>query len=162
MIKVIPNYNFMPLHNIWCNLYITGYKQSNYLIEKFMWNILPIFRGSYMTDHSRFREYFLASVLNFSFKSRLDSSPCKESFEGNPPSWMLVRWVQMKELTKVKKTIKFSWIIYIYIYMVNIFLGHNEDNFFLFLPELSLTYAVNIFKRRFIIKKASYLWTMCI
>ena len=40
------------------------------------------------------------------------------------------------------------------------FLGHNEDNFFLkFLPELSLTYAVNFFKGRFIVKKASYMCT---
>ena len=42
------------------------------------------------------------------------------------------------------------------------FLGHNEDNFLKFWPELSLSYAVNFFKGRFIIKKASYLCTMCI
>ena len=42
------------------------------------------------------------------------------------------------------------------------FLGHNEDNFLKFWPELLLTYAVNFFKGRFIIKKASYLCTMCI
>ena len=45
---------------------------------------------------------------------------------------------------------------------MDIFLGHNEDNFLKFWPELSLTYAVNFFKGRFIIKKASYLCTMCI
>ena len=42
------------------------------------------------------------------------------------------------------------------------FLGHNEDNFLKFWPELSLTYAVNFFKGRFIIEKASYLCTTCI
>ena len=36
---------------------------------------------------------------------------------------------------------------------MDIFLGHNEDNFLKFWPELSLTYAVNFFKGRFIIKK---------
>ena len=30
--------------------------------------------------------------------------------------------------------------------IMDIFLGHNEDNFLKFWPELSLTYAVNFFK----------------
>ena len=53
--------------------------------------------------------------------------------------------------------------IHAYILCIGYFLGHNEDYFFFFfLPELFLTYAVNFFNERFIIKKASYLCTMCI
>ena len=45
---------------------------------------------------------------------------------------------------------------------MDIFLGHNEDNFLKFWPELSLAYAVNFFKGRFIIKKTSYLCTLIV
>ena len=42
-------------------------------------------------------------------------------------------------------------------FIMDIFLKdrHNEDNFLKFWPELSLTYAVNFFKGRFIIKKVN-------